>query len=645
MSQIFGWNGTKKVEIDFGVDAPIYGWDGTKKILLNGVIDVPVDPAPPTFDSLPNLEMFLDAADPTNGGAAPTDKGYTPSWVDKTGGLTFTAPVVAGDTADQAAARAPRYYAPTSTEPAHFRFEGATRLVADASRIPTSGPFTVYVVARAHHLGYGTIFSAGNQNAATSKPTFSLDHDTYGRTRAIRRTDDGSLTMASQCLIANAWRVFSVTSNSYDDLALRGNELLAAGAVDKPSTTGAATLNRMAVGARVSPNGTDAYGTQWAGDVAGIVIYSTAHDAPTRTLVEQQLATKYKTVLPSQGGTIDGPVSRIVAHRQQLSLEYGIPDKHRVTGRTLPGFHNTGPDPSIQSTDYEIVEGTFTSTSDEQVISKKWVIGNVIIKHAGVRAVDCIVSSTVDPKFDTRSQTIIDGEPYVALDHCEVFGKDADQSTGVGYIRYTLTNSFLHDSEDCTRLNKNTVIESNLMAIHSDGYIPGKNERLHTDCVQANGGDNAAGERSLVRFNTLIAFRHNRTKGNSAIILATEGASVNGVNQGSPLRHVTLEGNYLAGGSYSLYIKTAGTAGSPGPMEDILVKDNVFRGPQPTTPVAMASGISTASLPAGAFYLYGDAWIPYASLADTFLTMTGNVREDGTDIKITRSTLGGGEGD
>jgi hypothetical protein len=633
VSQIYGWNGTSKVEIDFGVDAPIYGWDGTKKILLNGVIDVPVDPTPPAFDSLPSLELFMDAADPAGTGTAPADNAPVASWAAKQGNVTFTSPT-----------DGPIFYAPTATEPAFLRFDGATRAVADLSRIPTSGPFTVYVVGRAHHLGYGCIFSAGNQDAATFNPSFALDFDGYGRTRALRRTDDGALTLAQQNLLANSWRVYSVTSSSYNEIALRGNEQLSAAVANKPAQTGVATLNRMAIGARVSPNGTDAFNSSWAGDIAALLVYSEAHDATTRAAVEKQLATRSKVVLPSQGGTIDGSYTRRVDHMRQLSIEYGIPDKHRVTGRTLPAFHNRGVDPTLQSTDFEPINGTFTTTGDGQVVSKKWITGNVVVKHAGVVFQDCILASTVDPKLDTRGAPTVSDLPFVTINRCEVFGKEEDSSTAIGYIRYTVTNSFLHDSEDTARLNKSTVIEDNLMAIHSDGYLP-DGSRLHTDCVQANGGDNAAGERSLVRYNTLIAFRHNRTKGNSAVILATEGASVNGINQGSPLRHVTVEGNYMAGGSYTLYIKTPGTGGSPGPMEDILVKDNVFRGPKPTTPATLASGISSDDLPDGAFYRYGDAWIPYASLADTFLTMTGNVREDGSAIKITRSTLGGGEGE
>jgi hypothetical protein len=632
MSPIRAYANTKWVDADLYGDAPLRYWTGTQWSDLDVTITPPTGTPDPTpvaaFTALPNMTMFMDAADPLNTGSAPTDKAPTGTWTAKTGGVAFTSPIVAGETTAQTNARAPKFYAATSTEPAHLRFNGSHRMFTDTSLVPNTGAFSVYVVARSHHLGYGTIFSAGNQTPATSNPAFSLDHDSYGRTRSLRRTDDGAIALTYQNMLANSWRVFAVTSSDYKALSFRVNEKLSAATASATSTTGTATMNRMSIGARVSPNGTDAYGSLWAGDIAAVVVYSEAHDATTRQAVEQQLATRYKFVLPSQGGTIDGPVSRITDHRQQLSVEYGIPATHRVTGKTLPGFHNVGPNPAIQSTDYQIVEGTLTTTGDNQVVTKKWITGNVIIKHAGVVFQDCILASTIDPKFDTRSAPTTTDLSFVTVDRCEIFGKEEDQGTGIGYIRYNLINSFLHDCEDNSRLNKNTVIRNNLMGIHSNGYIPGKDERLHTDCVQANGGDNATGEMSYVQDNTLIAFRHNNTKGNSAIILATEGASVNGVNQGSPLRHVLVEGNYMAGGSYSLYIKTAGTSGSPGPMEDITIRNNVFRGTEP----------ANAPLPSGSYALYGDAWLPYASLADTFLTFTGNVREDGSAIVVDRST-------
>jgi hypothetical protein len=641
VTQLKARTGTTWVDARISIDAPIRWFDGTRWVDLDlgsGTPDpTPVDP----FDTLENLALFMDAGDP---GTTLTKGAPARSWVAKRGGVTFTSPVVAGETDVQTDARAPKYYPATSSEPPFLRFGGAQRLAVDATAVPSFGGVTMYVVARMATLGYGTIFSQGSTTSVN--PVVAIDCAGDGRSRGLRRTNDGAVTLAQHPLIANAWRVFSFTSTDYASLAFRANEQLAAATASAVSATGVATMNRMAIGQRVSPDAArlGGYGSPLTGDVAAVVVYSEAHDARVRAAVEQQIATRYKIVLPSQGGLPDGPPARITAARLERSIEYGIPATQRVTGKTLPGFHNTGPDVTIGSTDFQYLEGTFTTSSTGQVVSKKWINGNVIVNHAGVRFEDCIIYSTVDPKFDTRNQATASDQPLVEINRCEIFGKEEDESTGIGYIRYTVRNSFLHDCEDDTRLNKATVIENNLMAIHSNGFLP-DGTRLHTDCVQANGGDNDPGVRSYVRYNTLIAQRHNLTKGNSAIILATEGANVSGVNQGSPLRRVTVEGNYLAGGSYSLYIKTAGTSGSPGPMEDIVIKDNVFRGPQPVTPATMASGISTSDLTAGAFYQYGDMWLPYASLADTFLTLTGNVREDGSAVAITRSTPGGGEAD
>lgn len=649
MSQIQSYVSALSLHKDVGTltgdDAPIWSYNATKGAYeeLDLTVAAPVDPGTgnPTpvaaFESLPNLELFMDAANIDGaGGALPAQGAVVRNWSAKAGGLTFASPVVAGESQAVSDLRAPNFYAADATNPNFLRFSGGNRMGVASDKVKDK--FTIYVIARYAHLGYGTMFSAGN--TSNTNPAVVLDCNSDGTTRAFRRTNDGSITIAQQPLIANAWRVFAITSADYSALSLRANERAASGVASVVSQAITPT-DMLCIGGRVSQSTAGGYSSLAKFDIAALVIFSTNHDATTRNAVEKELATRYKITLPSQGGTIDGDVSKITAHRLQLSQEYGIPATHALSGLTLPGFHNSGPNPAIKSTEYEYFTGTYNTKAIGEVITKKWINGNVKIKHAGVQLVDCIVYGTVDPKVDTRDQPVDAENGVVNILRCEIFGKENDSSTGVGYIRYTIKNSFLHDSEDNVRLNKNCVIENNLMAIHSNGFLT-ETERLHTDCVQSNGGDNAVGERSYVRYNTLIAQRHNLTKGNSAIILATEGASVNGVNQGSPLRRVTCEHNYLAGGSYSLYIKTMGTSGSPGVMEDIVFNNNVFRGTDP----------GTTKLPSGAFAQVKDAWIPYDAIANQFLTMTGNVREvrdssgvvvSHTAITIDKSTAGSSE--
>lgn len=560
--------------------------------------DVPVT----AFDALPNMTAFLDAADPAATGTAPANGATMLAWTDKKTASVYTPPTNSN---------APTYRAATATEPAFVRFNGANQWMTRAGTfLPSTGAFTMYAVIRTGGLGYGAVLTQGSTTAVN--PVMGIDLPPSGHIRGIRRTDDGALVQSQIPQIPNVWRVVSVTSEDWKAVACHSNEQAAAPGSSVATSTGVASCDTSVIGGRMSYSAAGKVDVPFLGDIACLVAYTGVHDANTRTKVTQQLATRCKIVLPSQGGTVDGPAARITTARQEASVEYGIPATHAVTGKTLPGFHNTGPD---IGTVFQVVNGALYSTSNNQVIENKWIFGTFVPKHTGVTLRNCILYSTGDPKVDTRQ---LPTDAVVTIDKCEIYGTLNDGGTGLGYVRYTLTNSYVHDSEDEARLNRLVTIRGNLMCRQSNGFLTAT-ERLHTDCVQSNGGPNLAGEISYIEDNTLIGIRRNLTKGNAAIILATEGASAtdangNIYNVGSPLRRVRVNGNYLANGSYTLYVKTPGQGGSPGAMEDITFTNNVIRGDA----------------------LHGDMAVPHASVAPSFLTMSGNVREDGQPLNIFR---------
>jgi hypothetical protein len=92
--------------------------------------------------------------------------------------------------------------------------------------------------------------------------------------------------------------------------------------------------------------------------------------------------------------------------------------------------------------------------------------------------------------------------------------------------------------------------------LHDPRYTDGD----HNDMVQANGGP-VAGERLVIRYNTII----NSQSQTGAISL---------FGNFSPVRDVLIEGNYLAGGGYTLY--GGGLVEEGSTPANIVIRDNVF---------------------------------------------------------------------
>lgn len=217
---------------------------------------------------------------------------------------------------------------------------------------------------------------------------------------------------------------------------------------------------------------------------------------------------------------------------------------------------------------------SFTSSADGEVLEHVDLRGLVTINHRDVTIRYCRITSTGDPKIRVNSARHRGASLH--LHDCVVRGaSDTDHGTAIGYGNYTAERVWVTRCEDAFRLGANATIDTCLTDGQSIARLP-NGSRVHTDGVQSTGADNADGVWSTVRNSSLLAVRVDGSKGNSAVILGSEGPRVDGENLGTPTRNVLVEGNFFSDGSYSVMQKAPENA--RGSMENIVFRDNVYAG-------------------------------------------------------------------
>lgn len=265
------------------------------------------------------------------------------------------------------------------------------------------------------------------------------------------------------------------------------------------------------------------------------------------------------------GVTADGvDTADTLAARTARSRAAGIP-----TGMT--GYEDVGVPVGTQLTPRR---SSFTSSADGEVLEFVDLRGLVTINHRDVTIRYCRITSTGDPKIRVNSTRHRGASLH--LHDCVVRGaSDTDHGTAIGYGNYTAERVWVTRCEDAFRLGANATIDTCLTDGQSIARLP-NGSRVHTDGVQSTGADNADGVWSTVRNSSLLAVRVDGSKGNSAVILGSEGPRVDGENLGTPTRNVLVEGNFFSDGSYSVMQKAPENA--RGLMENIVFRDNVYAG-------------------------------------------------------------------
>lgn len=299
---------------------------------------------------------------------------------------------------------------------------------------------------------------------------------------------------------------------------------------------------------------------------------------------------------PTPGPT-RSPGTRALAALAARSRAAGIP-----VGTT--GYEHVGVPPGTSLTR---VEGDWTSSADGEVLEFVDLVGRVSVNHRDVTIRYCRIRSTGDPKIRVNSSRRPGASLH--LHDCQVGGtSDTDHGTAVGYGNYRAERVHVTRCEDAFRLGVNSTVATCLADAQSVARLP-DDTRVHTDGVQSTGADNDDGVWSTVRDSTFLAVRSDGSKGNAAVIIGSEGARVDGVNQGTPVRNVLVEGNFFANGSYSVMQKSP--ENERGAMADIVFRDNVYAGDG----------------------LYGDICAPRWAVGE-YVTFTGERRTDGSPARM-----------
>jgi hypothetical protein len=142
----------------------------------------------------------------------------------------------------------------------------------------------------------------------------------------------------------------------------------------------------------------------------------------------------------------------------------------------------------------------------------------------------------------------------LTMSHSEIDGLgDADQC--IGFDNYTLNAVNIHDCADGIKLGSNDVIENSYV------HDLARGDGTHNDAIQTVGGHD-----DLVKGNTLDAYQASTDDPMNAAI---QTGHLN-----TDLRNVTVEGNYMDGGNYTVNAGSTSTDGHD--ISGYVFKDNVF---------------------------------------------------------------------
>lgn len=226
------------------------------------------------------------------------------------------------------------------------------------------------------------------------------------------------------------------------------------------------------------------------------------------------------------------------------------PDTPQAAKR--PGPANTGVPAGTKLT----WSGTVTTTRDGQVIEDLDVLGMVKVKHNGVTIRRCRAKASPQAAGSDYPIKTYEGVTGLTLEDTEIDG-NGRTSLCVGYKGYTMRRCNVHSAAgDLLRADGNVTVEDSWL--HDIVRVPGG----HHDAIQT-----LKGSRVDVLRNT-IDIAQRKPDGtvdymNACFIISAQ----------APVSDVLIEGNYLNGGNYTLYL---GENDRGHAITDITVANNVF---------------------------------------------------------------------
>ncbi|GGI05286.1 hypothetical protein [Egicoccus halophilus] len=195
----------------------------------------------------------------------------------------------------------------------------------------------------------------------------------------------------------------------------------------------------------------------------------------------------------------------------------------------------------------EEIDGRVDLDQDGQVFENALVRGNI-----RVTAQDVVIRNV---RLETRAEWGIAVDPEAGggnllVEDTTIVGQGDTCIGGIAHARFTARRVQVTNCDDGMRIGPDTTVE--------DSFVHGLRKSdgdEHNDPLQTTGGSNM-----VLRNNTLISVWQRQTS--SVFLQAIFGT----------IDDVVVEGNLLAGGSYTLYVESVDQP----PATRVVVRDNVF---------------------------------------------------------------------
>jgi hypothetical protein len=216
-----------------------------------------------------------------------------------------------------------------------------------------------------------------------------------------------------------------------------------------------------------------------------------------------------------------------------------------------PGPGSTGVPAGVPLT---IHPGDLVTTHDRQVIDAVDVRGGgIVVRHSGVTVRRTRVTANPAANGPTGI-SVLGGLRDVTVQDCEIDMRNAPGGTGIGYEGLLVRRCDIHGAE------KGIQIGDHVTALDNWVHDPYTGAAAHTEAVAVFGSGTPV--RSLVRHNTLS----NPRSQTAVVFIKTDQGPVDGV---------TVDGNYLDGGNYTVY-SVVGDYDRVTPPRGVAVTNNVF---------------------------------------------------------------------
>ena len=182
-----------------------------------------------------------------------------------------------------------------------------------------------------------------------------------------------------------------------------------------------------------------------------------------------------------------------------------------------------------------------------QVLEDALVTGTIVVTapNVTIRNVRLVVT---DPYYGILIRSGTDSNLLVERSEIDMNGRA--NLKGIGFSGYTLRNVFMHNGADCAHFSRNVVIQESLCVIGPDvngDAVPDSGDggdfcrgTEHFDGFQYTGGGNVRIDHNTVR---------NPCGQTSAMLITNDPGFT------SPISNMTITGNLMAGGGYTLYCR------------------------------------------------------------------------------------------